>query len=106
MSELNENEFPPLEPQPFVTEEGREIERLRAELAAAIKQRDEAVDIGARTMAQLDEAHSLILAWWRKNAVNIVDDGESMYALMPMGNRAMMNNADKRAFLAATAAWR
>ena len=33
---------PPLEPQPFVTEEGREIERLRAELAAAIKQRDNA----------------------------------------------------------------
>ena len=33
---------PPLEPQPFVTEEGREIERLRAELAAMQKQRDEA----------------------------------------------------------------
>lgn len=32
----------PLEPQPFVTEEGQEIERLRAELAAAIRQRDEA----------------------------------------------------------------
>jgi hypothetical protein len=35
---------PPLEPQPFVTEEGREIERLRAELAAAIKQRENARD--------------------------------------------------------------
>jgi hypothetical protein len=42
VSELNEDDFPPLEPQPFVTAEGREIERLRAELAAAIKQRDEA----------------------------------------------------------------
>ena len=38
MSELNENDFPPLESQPFVTEEGREIERLRAELAAAKEQ--------------------------------------------------------------------
>ena len=33
---------PPLEPQPFVTEEGREIDRLRAELAAMREQRDEA----------------------------------------------------------------
>ena len=32
----------PLEPQPFVTEEGREIKRLRAELAEMQKQRDEA----------------------------------------------------------------
>ena len=38
----NENDFPPLEPQPFLTEEGREIERLRAELAAMREQRDEA----------------------------------------------------------------
>lgn len=42
MSELNENDFSPLEPQPFVTEEGREIERLRAELADMREQRDEA----------------------------------------------------------------
>jgi hypothetical protein len=42
VSGLNENDFPPLEPQPFITEEGRQIERLRAGLAAAIKQRDEA----------------------------------------------------------------
>lgn len=35
MSDLTETDFPPLEPQPFVTEEGREIQRLRAELAAA-----------------------------------------------------------------------
>ena len=34
MSDLTDADFPPLEPQPFVTEEGREIERLRAELAA------------------------------------------------------------------------
>jgi hypothetical protein len=67
----------------------RDLER---ELAAAIKQRD--------------EAHGLICAWWRKNAVDIVDDGESMYALTPAGNRAMMNDADKRAFLAATTEWR
>jgi chromosome segregation ATPase len=59
--EFNENDFPPLEPQPFVSEEGREIERLRAKLAAAKaqlatnadelaamqKQRDEAMDIAA-----------------------------------------------------------
>ena len=42
MSELKENDFPPLEPHPFLTEKGREIERLRAELAAMQKQRDEA----------------------------------------------------------------
>ena len=35
MSDLTDTDFPPLEPQPFVTEEGREIQRLRAELAAA-----------------------------------------------------------------------
>ncbi len=34
MSGMKETDFPPLEPQPFVTEEGREIQRLRAELAA------------------------------------------------------------------------
>ena len=34
MSDLTETDFPPPEPQPFVTEEGREIERLRAELDA------------------------------------------------------------------------
>ena len=45
MSELKENDFPPLEPQPFVTEEGREIERLRAELAAMREQRDEAREL-------------------------------------------------------------
>jgi hypothetical protein len=55
---------------------------------------------------QRDEAHGLICGWWRKNAVEIVDDGESMYAMTPAGQRAMMNDADKRAFLAATAAWR
>ena len=42
MSNLNENDFSPLEPQPFVTEEGREVERLSAELAAMRQQRDEA----------------------------------------------------------------
>jgi uncharacterized coiled-coil DUF342 family protein len=42
VSDINENDFPPLEPQPFVTEEGREVERLRAELAAMKKQRDAA----------------------------------------------------------------
>ena len=42
MSDLTDTDFPPLDPQPFVTEEGREIERLRAELAAVQKQRDEA----------------------------------------------------------------
>ena len=47
MSGLDENDFPPLEAQPFLTEEGQEIERLRAELAAAIKQRDEAMDTAA-----------------------------------------------------------
>ena len=59
MSDLTETDFPPLEPQPFVTEEGREIERLRAELskkfgelAAAIKQRD--------------EARREAMQWWRE----------------------------------------
>lgn len=49
MTDLTDTDFPPPEPQPFVTEEGREIQRLRdelskkiGELAAAIKERDEA----------------------------------------------------------------
>jgi hypothetical protein len=141
VSDINENDFSPLEPQPFVTEEGREVERLRAALADMRQQRQElqllAAAEGANTASllhtlalireagkwqkemlselpgavkamreQRDEAHSLICAWWRKNAVDIVDDGESMYALTPTGNRAMMNDADKRAFLAATTEWR
>ena len=44
--ELTEDSFPPLEPDPFGDrsrdEMQSEIERLRAELAAAIKQRDNA----------------------------------------------------------------
>jgi hypothetical protein len=65
--------------------------KLERELAAMEKQRD--------------EAYGLICGWWRKNAVEIVDDGESMYAMTPAGQRAMMNDADKRAFLEATTPW-
>lgn len=63
--------------------------RLRAELAAAIKQRD--------------EAHSLIRAW-KVNLVDVVDDGEIMYAMTSDG-RCSMDDAHKRAFLAATVKW-
>ena len=86
MSELNENDFPPLEPQPFVTEEGREIERLRAELAAMRQQRD--------------EAHGLIRKW-RLNLVDVVEVGEYMDA-MTSDAHISMSDADKRAFLEAT----
>ena len=61
----------------------RELER---ELAAAIKERD--------------EAHGLILKW-RLNLVDVVEHGEYMDA-MTSEARIGMNDADKRAFLAAT----
>lgn len=63
-----------------------EIERLRAELAAMRQQRD--------------EAHGLIRKW-RINLMDVVDDGEIMYAMTSDG-RCSMNDADKRAFLEAT----
>ena len=47
MSELNENARPRVTVQHFATNDERTIMRLRAELAAAIRQRDEAVDIAA-----------------------------------------------------------
>ena len=70
-------------------EAAAEIERLRAELAAAIKERD--------------EAHSLIRAW-KVNLVDVVDFGEIMYAMTSDG-RCSMDDAHKRAFLAATVKW-
>lgn len=62
------------------------VERLRAELAAAIKQRD--------------EANGLIRKW-RLNLVDVVEVGDYMDA-MTSEARVSMNDADKRAFLAAT----
>jgi hypothetical protein len=49
---------PPLEPQPFVTEEGREIERLRAELAA-LKSDANLVSLNAVNAALLAEVAAL-----------------------------------------------
>lgn len=59
---------------------------LRDELAAAIKERD--------------EAHGLIREW-RLNLVDVVEVGEYMDA-MTSEARIAMNDADKRAFLSAT----
>jgi SMC interacting uncharacterized protein involved in chromosome segregation len=64
VTELNENDFPPLEPQPFVTEEGREIERLRAELSKKFEEL-------AAMRQQRDEAHGLIRKW-RLKLVDVV----------------------------------
>ena len=55
MSDMKETDFPPPEPQPFVTEEGREIQRLRAELAA---ERETTVSL-LRTIALIREAGGL-----------------------------------------------
>lgn len=55
----------------------------------------------AALKAERDEAHSLICTWW-VNLVGVVDDGEIMYAMTSDG-RCSMNDAHKRAFLAATA---
>ena len=62
------------------------IEGLECELAAAIKQRD--------------EAHGLIRKW-RLNLVDVVEVGDYMDA-MTSDARISMNDADKRAFLEAT----
>lgn len=64
-----------------------ELERLRAE-----------VD---RVTAERDEAHGLIRKW-KVNLVEVVDDGEIMYA-MTNDSMCNMTDSDKRAFLAATA---
>jgi hypothetical protein len=71
-----------------------EIERLRADLA----QRTAEV---AKANAERDEAHSLIRKW-KVNLVEVVDDGEIMYA-MTNDSMCNMTDSDKRAFLAATA---
>jgi small-conductance mechanosensitive channel len=57
-----EAEKPPLEPQPFVTEEGREIERLSAELVAAQAQLVSKADELAAMQKQRDEARRLYRA--------------------------------------------
>lgn len=66
MSDLTDTDFPPLEPPPFVTEEGREIERLRdelskkvGELAAMKQQRDEA----RREACHLEAVRSFFLGF-------------------------------------------
>ena len=66
-----------------------EIESLRAELAAMRQQRDEAHDF---------------IRKWRLNLVDVVEVGDYMDA-MTSEARISMNDADKRAFLAATTAW-
>jgi hypothetical protein len=70
---------------------GRDVDaafarQLERELAAAIKQRD--------------EAHGLIRKW-RLNLVDVVEAGDYMDA-MTSEARCSMNAADKRAFLEAT----
>lgn len=77
-----------------------DIERLRAELAAAIKDRSAyRIEID-RLIQQRDEAHGLIRKW-RLNLVDVVEAGEYMDA-MTSEARIGMNDADKRAFLLAT----
>jgi hypothetical protein len=71
-----------------------EVESLRADLA----QRTAEV---AKANAERDEAHSLIRKW-KVNLVEVVDDGEIMYA-MTNDSMCNMTDSDKRAFLAATA---
>ena len=68
---------------PYDADFARKLER---ELAAAIKERD--------------EAHGLIRKW-RLNLVEVVGDGEYMDA-MTSEARIKMDDADKRAFVAAT----
>jgi hypothetical protein len=65
----------------------KEVYDLRAEVAAL--------------KAERDEAHSLIRKW-KVNLVEVVDDGEIMYA-MTNDSMCNMTDSDKRAFLAATA---
>jgi hypothetical protein len=55
----------------------------------------------AKANAERDEAHSLIRKW-KVNLVEVVDDGEIMYA-MTNDSMCNMTDSDKRAFLAATA---
>ena len=69
--------------EPLWMEAADEIERLRAELAKAIKQRD--------------EAHGLIRNW-QTDLIRVINDSTLAYVPVPTYD---MNEADKRAFLAA-----
>jgi hypothetical protein len=64
--ELDENDFPPLEPQPFVTAEGREITRLRADLATHTAERDAlAAEVAAlKPQSNADEFASIPIRSW------------------------------------------
>ena len=124
MSELNKNARPRVTVQHFATNDEQTIKRLRAELAAegantasllhtlalireAGKWQKEMLSElpGAvkEMREQRDEAHGLIRKW-RLNLVDVVEVGDYMDA-MTSEARIRMNDADKRAFLAATAAW-
>lgn len=73
---------------------------LERELAAAKAELVRNADKLAAAIKQRDEAHSLIRTW-KVNLVDVVDDGEIMYAMTSEG-RCSMNDAHKRTFLAAT----
>jgi len=70
------------------------IEEFAAALRALLAE-------NAALKAERDEAHSLIRKW-KVNLVEVVDDGEIMYA-MTNDSMCNMTDSDKRAFLAATA---
>lgn len=74
--------------------------QLERELNAAKAQLVSKTDELAAAIRQRDEAHGLIRKW-RLNLVEVVDNGEIMYAMTSDG-RCSMNDADKRAFLEAT----
>ena len=74
----------------LIREAGRWQKEMLSELPSAVK----------AMRKQRDEAHSLIQKW-RLNLVDVVDVGDYMDA-MTSEARIRMNDADKRAFLAAT----
>jgi hypothetical protein len=77
------------------------MEEFAAAIRAALAERDALAAYLAQRTAERDEAHSLIRKW-KVNLVEVVDDGEIMYA-MTNDSMCNMTDSDKRAFLAATA---
>jgi SMC interacting uncharacterized protein involved in chromosome segregation len=73
-----------------------EMDWLRKRVAELVSKADEL----AAAIKQRDEAHGLIRKW-RLNLVDVVEVGDYMDA-MSSEARIAMNDADKRAFLAAT----
>ena len=78
----------------------KRVAELERELAAANSQLVSKADELAAMQKQRDEAHGLIRKW-RLNLVDVVEVGDYMDA-MTSESRIGMNDADKRAFLAAT----